>query len=376
MSLPTTMRATVVDNFEPKVKSGVPLPKLNPGDILIKTKAVAANPIDWKQFRYHLCGTDQCIIGVDVAGEIVQMDDGVDSTKFHIGDFVYGFVHGSNRLRTDNGAFAEYVAIDSKLALVFDKKNNKTGEDVSLLEGPIDSMEAAASVTSSLCTAAATVFYHVKAKIEWEPKKVQIKGSALLWGGSTALGQYLIQLLKHFNVFEKIVVVASKKHEEQLKKYGADEVYDYHDQDVLDQIKSSHNDFAWLFDCVSTVQTFNQVYECAPKNSKANVFYYMPLTINDIRPELRRDDITLGSNNLFNATGLGVQMGDAVFPPNLEYRNIIVKFLSFINKYLNNGSIHRIPIKLYENGLESTIHMMQDLEDGKVSNQKLVATLP
>lgn len=369
MSLPTTMKATVIDNGNAVIKS-VALPQLDDEYILIKTKAIAGNPTDWKHVQYAL-GPNGAVIGVDAAGEIVKLGPKVDTSKFHVGDYVYGFIHGSSHRRPDNGAFAEYSALDSKLTFTLNK--GISGKD-SLPAGPVNSLEAGATIPCSWLTAGATLFYHIGLQMEWKPKDIQRKGTILIWGGATALGQAILQLLKHFNAFEKVIVVASKKHETKLKGYGATEVFDYHDSDVIDQIKNKYKDLVWLLDCVSTPATYNQVYQCAPTDTKSTVFNYTSLGIDTIDPELRNENISLDDTMIYSCLGFEVKLGGFAFPANQEYRNVVVKFVEYINDKLNNGPLEHIPIKIYKNGLESTLEIMKDLESSKNSGEKLVAT--
>ncbi|CAL9733648.1 hypothetical protein MOSE0_B05908 [Monosporozyma servazzii] len=371
MSLPTSMKATVIDNGKAVIKS-VPLPQLDDEYILIKTKAVAGNPADWKHVKFGL-GPNGAVVGVDAAGEIVKLGSKVDTNKFHLGDYVYGFIHGSSHRRPDNGAFAEYVALDPKIA--FHVKNGLSGESY-IQEGPVDSLEAGASITSSWLTAGATLFYHMGLKMEWEPKQVQIDGTILIWGGATALSLAILQLLPKINAVDKVVVVASKKHEAKLMKLGVTEVFDYHDADVIDQIKTKYTDLVWLLDCVSTPETFNQVYQCAPTHLKSTVINYMGFTRDTIKPELRQQkDVTFDDTNLYTCFGFDVTLGEKWFvKADPKYRKVIIKFVEFVSDKLVDGSLNHIPIKVYKNGLESTIQIMEDLENGKNSGEKLVAT--
>ncbi|CAL9734177.1 hypothetical protein MOSE0_E00166 [Monosporozyma servazzii] len=370
MSLPTSMKATVTDNGKAVIKT-VPLPQLDDEYVLIKTKAVAGNPTDWKHLKYSLAPNGS-VIGIDAAGEIVKLGSKVDTNKFHLGDYVYGFVHGSSQRRPDNGAFAEYVALDSKIA--FSVNKGLSGEDF-IPEGPVDSLEAGASIPGSWITAGGTLFYNMGIKMEWEPKDVQIKGTILLWGGATALSLALLQLLQKFNVAEKVVVVASKKHEAKLMKLGATEVFDYHDVDVIDQIKTKYTDFVWLLDCVSTLDTFNQVYQCAPTDRKSTVINYMGFTLDAIKPELRQQkDVSFEDTALYTCLGFDVILGEYTVKADPRYRQVIIKYVELINDKLTNGSLNHIPIKVYKNGLESTIQIINDLENGKNSGEKFVAT--
>ncbi|CAL9736949.1 hypothetical protein MOSE0_L00166 [Monosporozyma servazzii] len=371
MSLPSFMNATVIDNGKAVIKT-VPLPQLDDEYILIKTKAVAGNPADWKLVKSDLgISSNGSVVGIDAAGEIVKLGPKVDANKFHLGDYIYGFVTGGSQRRPDNGAFAEYVALDSKIA--FPVKNGLSGKN-SIPEGPVDSLEAGASIPCSWLTAGATLFYHMGLKMEWEPKQVQIKGTVLIWGGATALSLATLQLFQKFNAFDKVVVVASKKHEAKLMKLGATEVFDYHDVDVIDKIKSKYSDLVWLLDCVSTPDTLNQVYQCAPTDCKSTVFNYMGLTVDAIKPELRNENITVDSTNIYTCLGFDVILGEYTVKADPKYREVVIKFVEFVSDKLIDGSLSHIPIKVYKNGLESTIRIMEDLENGKNSGEKLVAT--
>ncbi|CAL9733764.1 hypothetical protein MOSE0_C02586 [Monosporozyma servazzii] len=369
MSLPTSMNAIVIDGKRPVLKSGLPLPQLGNGKLLLKTRSVAARISDWKILDYNL-GQQGSILGTDVVGEVVKIGDNVDTSRFRIGDNVFGFVHGANFNTPDNGAFAQYVALDSELAF---KLNDKVSfsDQKTLDEGPINTFEGAATVPCSWITAGATLFHHMKLKFEWEPKQPQIDRPVLVWGGATGLGQAIIQLLKKIHGFNRIIVVASKKHEQLLTSYGADEVFDYHDKDVIEQIRSKYNDFSWLVDCVSSPETFNQVYQCSPDGMRSTVFNFMMLNNDVVKPEYRKDTVNIDDAMVYSSTGVEYQLGDAVFPAVPEYRNDVAKFVKFINPYLLDGSLRHNQVKIYK-GLENAVHMLDELKANSNSNDRYV----
>lgn len=370
MSLPSTMKAVVIGNSKPAIKDDLPLPNLPKGYMLLKTLAVAGNPSDWKHCTYNW-GPAGAIIGVDVAGEIVKLGEGVED--FKIGEKVYSFVHAASHETPGNGTFAKYVAVDSKLSFKTIPDIKISGKD-SLPEGGVKTLEGAASIPCSWLTAGATLFHHMKLNLTWEPKDVQIERPVLIWGGATALGQSIIQLLKKVNGCSKIVVVASKKHEAQLKTYGADELFDYHDADVIDQIKAKYDNFAYLLDCVSTPSTFNQVYQCGSSKYESTIIGYNVLTIDDIEPQYRNDKIKVDGVIIYAALGLEFKLGEFFFPADQEYRETVIKFIKFVNPYLNDGSLHHVPIKVYKNGFESLLEILSDIKEGRNSGEKLVAT--
>ena len=74
-----------------ELRSDVPLPKLPANNwVLVKTKAVALNPTDWKNIAR--AASPGAIAGCDYAG-IVE-ETGKDVTDLKVGDRIAGFVRG------------------------------------------------------------------------------------------------------------------------------------------------------------------------------------------------------------------------------------------------------------------------------------------
>lgn len=57
----------------------------------------------------------------------------------------------------------------------------------------------------------------------------------LVWGASTSVGQYAIQLLKYWE-YTNVIGTASVRHHDKLKSYGAKHVFDYRDSAVVRSI--------------------------------------------------------------------------------------------------------------------------------------------
>ncbi|MER7835909.1 NADP-dependent oxidoreductase [Streptomyces sp. NPDC096040] len=84
-------------------------PKVGPDTVLVKVRAAAVNPVDWKCREGHLDGVLDAVFpvvpGWDVSGVVVQ--PGAAVTEFAVGDEVIGYVREDFLSR---GTFAEYVA--------------------------------------------------------------------------------------------------------------------------------------------------------------------------------------------------------------------------------------------------------------------------
>lgn len=70
---------------------------------------------------------------------------------------------------------------------------------------------------------------------------VKVTGDAtevLIWAGSTAVGQWAIQLA-HISGF-RVITTASPKNHQLLKEIGAEDVYDYRDETTPQKIASKY----------------------------------------------------------------------------------------------------------------------------------------
>jgi NADPH:quinone reductase-like Zn-dependent oxidoreductase len=129
--LPGSRRAVIQTDHGEFTISSVPLPELEPGNVLIRTMAVALNPTDFKMAKNFPC--PGAIVGCDFSGVVVAVSeldsspiassassslenasmvpnsDDHQSPQIHVGDRVFGPLHGSNPANPAGGAFAEYV---------------------------------------------------------------------------------------------------------------------------------------------------------------------------------------------------------------------------------------------------------------------------
>lgn len=380
--IPESMEAVIIKDNKPVIEKNVRVPLLDDGFILIKVLSVAANPMEWKHIKYHM-GPDGSILGSDVAGIVVAIGSGIPSDEFKIGDYVCSFVHGSSVRMPGNGAFAEYCAIDANIAFKLPQhiltKNvpsfPSNEKFIHIPAGPVDSIESAATMPVALITVGAILIHELRLKLIWEPKYPQINSPILIWGGATSVGQILIQLIKKFNAFSKIIVVASKRHNQTLYKFGADFLYDYHDVDILTKIRSNHNDIKYIIDAVSNEDTINQVYKCAPADSPTTIIQLEYLNIEQIDPQVRRDDVKIIGTLIYLISGYDVRLGEYHFPANPQFRKDLIRYIKFINSKVIDGQLHHIPMKLYNHGLEDIPLFTKMIKNGETSGYKLVTSL-
>lgn len=74
----------------------------------------------------------------------------------------------------------------------------------------------------------------------------------LIWGGSSSVGQYALQILRHWG-YKNLLATASTPHHELLKSYGARAVFDYKDPAVVQQIlDSTSGNVPLILDCIGS----------------------------------------------------------------------------------------------------------------------------
>lgn len=81
----------LVDDGKTAAVRSIPFPQIRPDWVLVKVKAVAINPSDWK---HVFSGTVNvgCRVGLDYAGIVEEV--GINVTRFQKGDRIAGGVHG------------------------------------------------------------------------------------------------------------------------------------------------------------------------------------------------------------------------------------------------------------------------------------------
>jgi len=107
-----------------------PVPK--EGEVRIRIKASAFNPVDWKIREGWFGGSPQQVLGSDCSGIVDVV--GPKVTQFRPGDEVYAMTF----IRSSNGSYAEYVVLPEEL--VAKKPKNLTFEEAAAV--PLAAMTA------------------------------------------------------------------------------------------------------------------------------------------------------------------------------------------------------------------------------------------
>ena len=201
------MKAIVNDSFGgPEVMrvASVPEPTPGPGQVLVKVVATSVNRPDMvqRQGNYPPPPGDSNILGLEIAGTVAALGDGVD--QWCCGDRVMGLVGG--------GAYAEFsVAWSGHLMRIPESM----------------SWEQAACVSETYITAHLNLF--------------QFPGlldgqQVLLHGGGGGVNTAAIQLCRALAPSVTILVTASTTKVQRVRDLGVDHVIDYQQQDFQEEV--------------------------------------------------------------------------------------------------------------------------------------------
>ncbi|MEU0157809.1 NADP-dependent oxidoreductase [Streptomyces sp. NPDC006261] len=174
-----------------------PDPVVGPDSVLVKVRAAAVNPVDWKAREGYLQGGLEAVFpvipGWDVSGVVVQPGIAVD--EFAVGDEVIGYVREDFLSR---GTFAEYVAAPVR----------------TLARKPLSlSFEEAAGLPLAGLTA-----YQVL----YRTLKIREGDTVLVHAAAGGVGSLAVQLARHTGC--RVIGTASAHNHDHVRSLGAEPV--------------------------------------------------------------------------------------------------------------------------------------------------------
>ncbi|OGM47369.1 protein TOXD [Aspergillus bombycis] len=319
------------------------IPKLRDDSILVKTVSVALNPTDWKHIDF--LAPAGVLIGCDYAGIVEAVGKNVKKS-FIKGDRICGFVHGSNAVQPEEGAFAEYIIVEGDLQY-------KIPDGMGFGE--------AATLGLGVTTAALGLYQSLRLTLPVAPTRSKIP--ILVYGGSTATGALAIQFAK-LSGYE-VLTTCSPRHFDRVKNLGADAIFDYNDPTSARAIREQTNDNLTLaFDTVS-VESSATYCDHALSTKGGDYSSLLPI-------KTARDNIRDRSTMAYTAFGRSFQFGPREIPAQPGDRAFMEQFTGIFQDLLTSGKIKTHPPRVGNAGLNGILDGLQLLRDGKVSGEKLV----
>lgn len=194
----------------------LPQPIATGHDLLVKVKAIAVNPVDYK-IRQRVAPDDGSykVIGWDAVGEVVATGESV--TQFRPGDVVY-YAGDLNR----QGSNAEYQLVDERIVGTKPKS--------------LSDAEAAALPLTTI-TAWELLFEHLAIRQQSPDSTEKSNEVILVIGAAGGVGSILIQIAKAITGATIIATASRESSQAWVKKLGADHVVD-HTQPLLPQVEA------------------------------------------------------------------------------------------------------------------------------------------
>jgi NADPH:quinone reductase-like Zn-dependent oxidoreductase len=205
------MRAIVVEDFggvEVFKLTDVPVPDISDGEMLVEVKAVGINPIDCVAravggpLRDLLEKSLPTILGWDIAGIVTASK----SENFKAGDRVFAL----SRFPQIAGGYAEFAGISANEAVIIPGNLN---------------FEEAAAVPLAALTAWQSLI---------DTANLQAGQRVLIHAAAGGVGHFAVQIAKRIGAY--VIGSASASNFEFVKGLGADEVVDYNDRPVGEQV--------------------------------------------------------------------------------------------------------------------------------------------
>eukprot|EP00586_Coscinodiscus_wailesii_P015657 CAMPEP_0172498716 /NCGR_PEP_ID=MMETSP1066-20121228/116319_1 /TAXON_ID=671091 /ORGANISM="Coscinodiscus wailesii, Strain CCMP2513" /LENGTH=335 /DNA_ID=CAMNT_0013272115 /DNA_START=85 /DNA_END=1092 /DNA_ORIENTATION=+ len=225
------MKAAQYDAFSDDITKivvrDVPKPHPKAGEALIKVKAAAVNPIDWKVMggsrveRGWRCDLP-FTLGYDVSGTVVELGPETTTTSITIGDDVWCVNWGKGKHNDDDsnsqvgGTCAEYVALPlTKLSKKPSHLSHSHAAALALVGTTAYQMVDVSGVKTAAAAGAPRV---------------------LVLGGSTAVGTMAVQILLHRGA--RVVTTCSGRARSFVEALSPDRIIDYTEEDWADVLRS------------------------------------------------------------------------------------------------------------------------------------------
>jgi zinc-binding alcohol dehydrogenase family protein len=192
----------------------LPMPEASGRDLLIKVRAIAVNPVDFK-IRQNVAAPagEYKVLGWDAVGEVVAM--GTKASLFQVGDVVY---YAGDLTR--QGSNAEYQQVDERLV----------GHKPKSLS---DAQAAALPLTT--ITAWELLFEHLLIAKQTPTTRSKTADVLLIVGAAGGVGSILVQLAKNLTGATVIATASRPESQQWVQTLGADYVID-HTQPLAPQV--------------------------------------------------------------------------------------------------------------------------------------------
>ncbi|KAJ5458407.1 hypothetical protein N7475_009795 [Penicillium sp. IBT 31633x] len=330
------------------VKEDLTLPTPGTRQVQVKVSHVAQNPTDVQCFDVNAFG-DGAVLGCDFVGEVTEVGNGV--TRLALGDTVAGLIWGAFDEELGEtpglGAYSHYTIADQL---------------ISFKVPPSISREDASTVPLAAATAWLALFS--KGCLNIDRSKAQ-NTSVLIWGGSSSVGLYAIQLAVICGL--RVITTCSPHNADLVRSFGAKYVFDYNDPKVIEKITEVAPDVQYVFDTIGSTNSSalssrafgdQKGYLCTVRPGKANTEH--------VTAKTHVTDVLVWTAFLKNHS-----YGTFHWPASKEDHELAGELFENLPSWLEQGRVKPNKAKALL-GLDSVAQGFQEYRDQKISAYKIV----
>lgn len=193
--------------------------------------------------------------------------------------------------------------------------------------------------------------------------------SLLVWGGSTSVGQYAIQLGKAAGCY--VIATASPARHAYLNELGADVCFDYRDPNVVSQIKKAAKDnFAYAIDCISEQGSTTQV--CATlTGTNSQIATVLPGVSQEVPSNIKERSVMM-----YTIFGRKMQVFGQDYEVKPQDKAFAAKFYALLSDILlPQGLVKPNKVTKIPGGLNGVEEGFKKMMENKVAAEKLVYTI-
>ncbi|KAF2119100.1 chaperonin 10-like protein [Lophiotrema nucula] len=250
----------------------IQVPTITPtGDeVRVRVEWTASTPLDMHQNDGGLLVKHPQVLGDGTAGTVIEVGDSVKRLK--VGDKVFGFTWREQKEK----AHQEFCTAREWL--------------FALLPSGF-TMAEAVTLPNNFVTVFHAVTTDLGIETPWPKPENYIpphhEQAILIWGGSSSVGQFAIQILKYYG-YTNILATASKRHHVKLQAFGAKHVFDYSDPHVVSDIlntasqstAASQPSISLVLDCIGSLEGSIKPIAKTTKG-KSKVAILLPVIVRD-----------------------------------------------------------------------------------------------
>ncbi len=275
MSLPTTQTAiAIAAPRQPLITVSAPVHPPSAGQVVIRVLWAASTPLDLHRADGGLLVSSYPSLsgGGGAAGTVVGVARAGDTKGLAVGDRVATFAFRGGA----EANHQEYVTVPAYL--------------VSRIPDGIP-LQAAVTVPVNLVTVFHAVAKDLGLALPWprpagDEKMPQRGRNILVWGASSSVGVFALQVLRHWG-YTRILAVASARHHGYLAGLGATACFDYTKASAVDDIKRYIQEqdgegamVPYILDCIGSLQgTLAPLTRIATRGSVVAVM--LPVIVKD-----------------------------------------------------------------------------------------------